>query len=222
MLYELTMSDSQDVAVLRKRPLWWRIVRAAIVIACIVLLTLVGVIVGFRLLHDFENMPLCGKQTYLEVENWLDQGKRRALPNVEGRSIESLAKLKGDESQDTDEWNEKYQYLPGLRRGDPGDLVLMYMKVPTRWVHHAAGPPSVFAEHRWVLVPLDFTEVGTSSAKRVDREIPYGGESFERVSLDELKDRLRKTLTFLEDNNRPHWQTVVAENEAFLESTKSE
>jgi len=215
------MPDLQDVDVPRKRPLWWRIVRAALVIVGIALLIPLALIAGFRLLHDFENMPLCGKQTYIEVMNWFDRGKRRALPNVEGLSADLLAKLKGEDSQNTDEWNEKYQYVPGLRLGDPGDLVLMYMKVPTRWHHHAAGAPSVFDEHKWILVPLDFTHVGENT-KRVDREMPNIGECFERVSIDELKARLRKTLKFLEDTNRPYWQTVVAENKAFLESTVSD
>ena len=178
--------------------------------------------VGFRLLHDSTNMPLCGKQTYIEVQNWFDREKSSALPNIEGRSIESLARLNEGDSENTNEWNEKYQYVPGLRRGDPGDLVLMYMKKPTRWRHHAAGAPLIFEEHKWVLVPLDFTHVGDSNTKKVDRDMPDIGESFERVSLDELKARLRKTLKFLEDNNRRHWQTVVAENKAFLETTESE
>jgi hypothetical protein len=186
------------------------------------LLIPLGYVVGFRLLLDFENMPLCGTQTYINVQNWYDHHRTNTLPNVEGRSIDSLAKLLWFDAEEAKEWNEKYQYVPGLRKGDPGDLVLMYMKVPTRWVHHAAGPSSIFAKYRWVLVPLDFAVPGNPNGTRIDREIPYGGENFERVSTDELRSRLRKTATFVQENNRPHWQTVLEENENFLKLIESE
>jgi len=167
-------------------------------------------------------MPLCGKQTYIDVGNYYDSNRSRDLPNVEGRSTESIAKLIHYDVESSKEWDEKYRYVPGLRKGDPGDLVMMYMKVPTRWIHHAAGAPSVFNEYRWVLVPLDFAEPGNPNGTRFDRKIPHGGESYERVSSEELRSRLLKTLKYLEDNNRPHWQTVVAENEALLKTAESE
>ena len=34
----------------------------------------------------------------------------------------------------------------------------------------------------------------------------------------QFKDRLERTLEFLEANNRPHWETVVREHTAFLSS----
>jgi len=52
--------------------------------------------------------------------------------------------------------------------------------------------------------------------------MPDTGEDSERVSLDDLKLRLRKTLKYLQDNDRPHWQNVAAENEAFLRSMEGE
>jgi hypothetical protein len=70
-------------------------------------------------------------------------------------------------------------------------------------------------------VPLDFTGPGFGKGAR-NREIPYSGEECERLTLEHFKMRLRKTLKFLEDNNRPNWQTVVAENEAFLKSLETE
>jgi hypothetical protein len=212
------MSDPIVLAGRPKRPLWWRILRTMLVIAALLLAIPVVCIGGFRLLHDFENMPLCGKQTFNDIQNWYVNTRSKELPNVNGLSAESMAKLISYDANEAKEWSEKYQFVPGLRKGDPGDFVMMYMKVPTRWVHHAAGPPSIFNKYRWVLVPLDFAESGNPNGTRVDREIPYGGESFERVSSDELRSRLRKTLKFLQDNVRPHWQTVVAENEEFLKS----
>jgi len=216
------MSDAPNVTERPKHPLWWRILRGVLVICGLLILIPIGFVAGFRLLHDPENMPLCGKETFINVLNWYDQHATNTLPNVDGKGVESLAKLIAYDSQEAKEWNEKYQYIPGLRKGDTGDSVLMYMKIPTRWVHHAAGPPSIFNQRRWVLVPLDFTEPGYPYVQRVDREIPYRGESFERVSSEELESRLRKTLQFLQDNDRPHWQTVIAENKAFLKTLDGE
>ena len=67
---------------------------------------------------------------------------------------------------------------------------------------------------------MDFTGVGFGT--RVKREMSDVGEDAERVSSDELKSRLRKTLDYLQKNNRPNWQTVVAENEKFLESLEKD
>ena len=216
------MSDLQPIAERPKRPLWWRVLRTVLIIAVLLLVIPVACIGGFRLLHDFENMPLCGTQTYVDVQNWYDIRRSDVLPNVRGRSTESIDHLISYDAEEAKEWKAKYQYLPGLRKGDPGDLVMMYMKMPTRWVHHAAGPSSIFTQYRWVLVPLDFAQPGNPNGTRVDRKIPYGGENFERVSSDELRSRLRKTLKFLQDNKRPHWATVVAENEAVLASPENE
>ena len=60
--------------------------------------------------------------------------------------------------------------------------------------------------------------VGPEAGER----LPHQSEPSERVPLEEFKGRLRKTLTFLHENDRPHWQTVVAENEQFLKSLETE
>jgi hypothetical protein len=163
-------------------------------------------------------MPLCNKVLFFAVQNWFDtHTKSLELPNVSGKSASSFQKLKPFLGDETEEWAARYQYMPGLRRGDPGDLVLAYLKTPTRWRHHAAGPPWVFDERKWILISFDFADtMGSSIAGRVPREMSDVGENAERVSLKELKNRLRKTLKCLQENNRPHWQTVAAENEEFL------
>lgn len=175
--------------------------------------------VGFGISRDVSNIPLCNKGLYLCTFNWFDSSHSSELPNVDGNSAESLRKLMM--ADDPEGWATRYQYVPGLTRNDPGDLVLAYLKTPTRWRHHAAGPPSRFAERKWILIPLDFTGAG-GIGTRVEREMPDTGEEAERVSLEELKSRLRKTLKYLQDNDRPHWQTVMAENEEFLKSLESE
>ncbi|MCC7474626.1 MAG: hypothetical protein IT425_04480 [Pirellulales bacterium] len=120
-------------------------------------------------------------------------------------------------------WQTKYQYIPGLQKGDPGDLVVMYLKTPTRWVHHAAGPSSRFEHAYWMVTPFDFTGVADPKiAPPVRRDIPARGECSERLTDKEFAARLRKTLKYLQDNNRPNWQTVVAENEKLLSSLEKE
>jgi hypothetical protein len=187
--------------------------------------------VGFgfwsRYLLDWNDCPLCNKETLFDVINWLDQKERTALPNVNVHSVDSMAELKRNNYEPVEaekylqEWNNKYQYVPGLQHGDPGDLVVMYMNKSTRWKNHASSPPSIFEERKWILVPFDFVGAGSShSAKHVRRQVADESECAERVSLDELKSRLRKTFDYLQKNNRPHWQTVVAENEAFLSSNE--
>jgi hypothetical protein len=208
----------------------WSVIRKALVIGISLAVVIVGIPAVYGLLHDRENVPLCHSQAMVMVSNWFDR-RPGELPNVEGRSNESLTKLienalKQDGVDDADyvtEWTTKYQYVPGLRRGDPGDLLLMFMKKPTRWRHHATTPPSIFSDAQWMIVPLDFARtLGSKDVAPVQREIPYPGECSERVSLDVFKSRLRKTLKFLQDNDRPHWQTAVAENESFLSSLETD
>jgi len=116
--------------------------------AVILLAIPVGFVVRFRLLLDRDNKPLCDKQLFVQVQNWFALYPHDLeLPNIEGRSADSLKELlAGDRDV---EWATKYQYVPGLRRGDPGDLVLAYFKTPSRWKHHAAGPSTIFAERKW-------------------------------------------------------------------------
>ena len=45
-------------------------------------------------------------------------------------------------------------------------------------------------------------------------------ENGQRMATEEFERRMRLTLAFLRENNRPYWAHVVAEQEAFLESLK--
>ncbi len=187
------------------RPALW-----LLVVACILV---IPAIVYF-VIYDHRNEPLCHKAMMFAATTWLDDRKTDILPNVDGHGEQSLAELRsylGDDS-----WPEMYRYVPGMRKGDPGDLVLAYMPVPTRYIFHGE-PQTIFAEPKWILVPLDFTGhwcVGLPD----DRDIPLAGEQCERVPLEELKSRLKKTLDFLRNNDRPNWQTVVVEHTRFIDS----
>ena len=130
-----------------------------------------------------------------------------AFPNATGHSADSLALIR-DEMGGQMDWAQSYRYVPGLHRDDPGDLILMYLVQPTRWTWHGP-PPTVFTPKAWIVVPLDFTMSGPLAAGR--------GELSERVSLDMFRSRLRRTLDFIRTNERPSWQTVVAEHTRFLD-----
>lgn len=179
------------------------------------LAVLVGLALGFYyVILDWEGRPFCHKQVkFAFMSSMGDLGvdtDRRTIyyPNVNGVGRDSLATI-SEAMNGYMEWAEDYRYVPGLREGDPGDLVLMYIDRPTRWVWHGV-PPTVFKEKAWIVVPLDFTWG--------DRPPAGPGEWSERVSLEEFRSRLRRTLDFLRTNERPDWQTVVAEHTMFLDS----
>jgi len=65
-----------------------------------------------------------------------------------------------------------------------------------------------------MFVPVDFTMGG--------RQVRGGGELSERVSLDEFRSRLKRTLDFIRTNERPNWQAVVAEHSKFLNSLQDD
>jgi hypothetical protein len=44
----------------------------------------------------------------------------------------------------------------------------------------------------------------------------------ERVSLDEFRSTLKRTLDFIRTNERPNWQAVVAEHSKFLNSLQAD
>jgi hypothetical protein len=62
---------------------------------------------------------------------------------------------------------------------------------------------------RVILVPVDFAMSGRPKSGQ--------GELSERISLEEFRTRLRRTLDFVRTNDRPHWPTVVADHNKFLD-----
>ena len=177
---------------------------------------LVGLAFGYyHLILDWSGRPYCHKQFMLSFIQWMgDQGMdinshTNGFPDLNGKSAESLAAIR-EQMGGHMSWATGYKYVPGLREDDPGDLVLMYFDRPTRWTWHGPPPPTIFKEKAWIVVPVDFAIGGRR---------PSGpGELSERVSLDEFRTRLRRTLDFVRTNERPNWQTVVAEHTKFLDS----
>jgi hypothetical protein len=174
------------------------------------------VVLAFGYYHfilDWEARPVCHKGFMFAFYEWMSDNGRDAntqtneFPNINGIGADSLATIsKGMGSQMAGAGD--YRYVPGLRQDDPGDLVLLYLNRPTRWTWHEAHP-TIFKKMAWMFVPVDFTMGGRQRG---------GGELSERVSLDEFRSRLRRTLDFIRTNERPNWQTIVAEHTKFLDS----
>ncbi len=164
------------------------------------------------LLIDSEAQPLCHKQVDGDFHRWQTEHKTRDFPNTRGESWASMQDLPSIEY--FPELKSHYSYVPGLTRDDPGDLVLMYVNKPTRWTWHGQPPvPWVFTEKAWILVPVDMKFSGS-------RDKLGPGEFSERVSFDEFRRRLEKTLDFLKEKKRPHWEAVVKEHSEFLNRLK--
>jgi hypothetical protein len=167
-----------------------------------------------RFILDWQGQPVCHKNLMAVLKNWVDDHDTNVLPNVHGIGRDSLAELRpyGFDAY----LEQRYGYVAGLRKDDPGDLVLMYLNQPTRWVWHGI-PHTIFTKKAWIIVPVDFT-VFTYSG----RQITKPGECSETVSREEFRVRLRRTLDFVRTNERPNWKAVVAEHTKFLNSIEDE
>lgn len=181
----------------------WRLVRwipvgiVALPVLCVA---------GCYLLIDWNSRPVCHKLAYISFRMWMGDRGTNVFPNILGRSLDSLREVREEMSSSILE--EKYHYVPGLQEGDPGDLVLMYLKQPTRWIWHGQ-PRTILARKGWIVVPADFTDRHRQSGP---------GEVSEWVSTSEFKRRLQAALDFVRTNERPHWQTVVMEHSEFLKT----
>lgn len=180
------------------------------------ILGVVGLALGYYyVILDWRARPFCHKQIMLALKQWtMTAGEgtniyrpNNAFPNISGKSMDSLAEI--HKEMGNMKWASGYRYVPGLREHDPGDLILMYVDRPTRWTWHGSTP-TIFKDKAWIVVPVDFADGGRT---------PSGpGESSERISVEEFRNRLKRTLDFVRTNERPHWQSVVAEHTKFLES----
>jgi hypothetical protein len=204
---------SQPAAPKRRRWFQFRL-RTLFVLA--MLFSLVALPVGYYIfILDWQDKPFCHKQIMLGFTGWIagngmnPNTLNNPFPNVGGDGRDSLAAIHKEMCEQM-EWAHGYGYIPGLRQDDPGDLVLMYFNRPTRWTMHVM-PPTIFTPKEWILIPVDFTYFGSRT--------PSGpGEASEPVSANEFKKRLKKTIDFIRENKRPHWQAIVAEQTKFLDS----
>jgi hypothetical protein len=171
----------------------------------------------YYLILDWHGRPACHKVIMGAFDEWMSangmdtDSRTNSFPNVNGVGKDSLNSIRSGLGGYMD-WANDYCYVPGLRQDDPGSFILMYYHCPTRWTWHG-GPPTVFKEKAWIVVPVDFAFWGGRS--------PEGpGEMSERISTQAFKMRLRNTIEFVRTNARPNWQTVVAEHTRVLEAVE--
>jgi hypothetical protein len=131
------------------------------------------------------------------------------FPNIAGSSSQSLALVIPYLGGDTNGLRD-YMYVPGLRSDDPEDLILLYLRAPSRRTWHGdrhwfGGPK------RWVVLNPRMTSPDGDSGKP-------GGELCQAIPLAEFKDRLRATLDYLKRNGRSGWQAAEQEHMQFINS----
>lgn len=176
----------------------------------ITLATIVFLPLGYaRFILDWQGQPTCHKVLMVTFQEWMNDHKTKAFPNENGVGRDSLNEL-GQDYSDRELW-QRYGYVAGLREDDPGDLVLMYVNCPTRWIWHGVAQ-TIFTKKAWIIVPVDFVH------PTMERKITRPGECSETVSIDEFRKRLGRTIDFVRQNQRPNWEMVVAEQTKFLDS----
>jgi hypothetical protein len=186
-----------------------RIMRGAAALVFLMLFAEAGYV---RFVLDWRGQPVCHKVLMTSLDIWTEDHGTNAFPNIGGRSRDSLAELR--DTYPGVQLEDRHGYVAGLRKDDPGDLVLMYLNEPSRWVWHGA-PKIIFDRQAWIVVPVDFT-MGLHTTRNT--KIIGAGECSETLSPEQFRIRLQSTLDFVRTNNRPNWQTVVAEHSKFLES----
>ena len=150
--------------------------------------------------------PVCHRAVDGAFQQWmLESGHTNGFyPNADGIGSNSLAMIEPFFGQDI----QQYAYIPGLRIDDPKDFVLMYLKRPTHYSWHGDTEHTIFSPRRWMVVFPDIVMGGP---------YPEGGDL---VDGPEFKRRVLRTVAYLKDHNRPHWQVVAKEQEEFLKSVK--
>ena len=141
------------------------------------------------------------------LAQWMLETKNGAeFPNVDGNSSRSLALIHPYFQDHTNELRD-YMYVPGLRSDDPENLILIYVRKPSRRMWH--GDTRFTGPKLWVILNPLLSD-GDSAQTR--------GELSEGVTLAEFKKRLRATLDYLKRNDRPHWQATEREHLQFINS----
>ena len=146
----------------------------------------------------------CHRGLVAAMEQWQDSsGSGTCYPNIDGRGQESLAVLvplmRYGESELRD-----YRYVPGLCSADPEDLILMYVCAPTPRSWH--GDLHWFGRVNWVVISPKWGLASNS----------LSSEFGQWIDTRALSERLRRTLVYLRENDRPYWTNIVKEHGDFL------
>jgi hypothetical protein len=134
------------------------------------------------------------------------------FPNVDGSSSRSLALLLPYFRSNNTNALHDYMYVPGLHSDDPDNLILFYLREPSRRTWHGdrhwfSGPK------RWVVLNPRMSMPDSDSRRA-------GGELCETISMANFKDRLRATLDYLRRKERPDWQAAEQEHMRFISSIR--
>ena len=172
----------------------------------------VFLVLAFMLRFPSDPLVYCQKIINLGFVQW-NMAHTNVFPNVEGDGVRSFAQAAEYMNPGArDGLLRDYNYVPGLKGGDPQDLVLLYLNRKTRRTWNGDDAATIRTKPRWMIIGPDSPNNGMDS-----EWLPEGGQL---VDTDEFRRRLLKTLHFLKENDRPYWQTVVNEHTKFLDSIK--
>lgn len=106
---------------------------------------------------------------------------------------------------------KNYEYIPGLHSDDPEDLILIYIKTPTRFdsgLEKKKKAYRIYSRKKlWAVIPPYIQH---------DHEDTY--IMLEKV---EFLKRYKKTLQYLEDNKRPNWENVLRHHNAIIKTIEA-
>ena len=129
------------------------------------------------------------------------------FPNVDGSSSRSLALLDPYFGPNDTNALHDYRYVPGLHSDDPDNLILFYLREPSQRTWHG--------DIHWINRPKRWVVLNPGMDVPPGRA---GGELCEAISTTEFKKRLRATLDYLKQNERPGWQAAEQEHMRFISS----
>lgn len=179
-------------------------------IGCLVLIILGAIMFGLIIFNPPGPHFTCHRGIAAGLNQWiLETTNGDWYPNIDGSSVKSLGVLLTDYIKGTNELRD-YCYVPGLKSDDPQELILIYMKEPSKRTWHGDNR-WLLREKRWVILNPRFSSPNDT----------YGvewSECGEAIPPAEFPRRLKLTLKYLETNSRPNWQNVVKEHQEFLNS----
>jgi hypothetical protein len=184
--------------------------KTALAIGALLILVLAGLITVVVLGPPGPEF-VCHRMLDGMLEQWmLETTNGVTFPNVDGRSSRSLTLLfPYFGSGDTNALHD-YMYVPGLHSDDPDNLILFYLREPSRRTWH--GDTRWFSRRkRWVVLNPRMSMPDSDSGRAA-------GELCEAISMAEFKDRLRATLDYLKQKERPGWQAAEQEHMRFMRS----
>ena len=138
---------------------------------------------------------------------WMLETDTNAYPNIDGNCLKSFSVIAPYYGEVTNTLKD-YAYVPGLRPGDPTDLVMIYVREKSHRAWHGDSA-TIFSSSKWITIAPGF-----------DGNPGPRGELNDWIDTSEFKARLAKTIEFLKEHQRPFWQNVVQEQSKFLDSLK--